>query len=87
MRKADDDSPQRVDGLIGTVVRGPFGSGSKSERNTLWLQTADRRLVLRHKSGPAFGDRSLDKYDGKRVTCDGFVVGYTLLTDKIKVTP
>ena len=79
------DSPQRVDGLIGTVVRGPFGTGSKSARDAVWLETAKGRLVLRHKEGRTFGDPSFDNYVGKRVVCDGFIVGYMMLVERIRV--
>jgi hypothetical protein len=81
------DGPQRVDGLTGAVVRGPFGAGSKSEREAVWLETADRRLVLRRKDGPTFDDRALEKYVGKRVKCDGFIVGYSLLAERIEILP
>jgi hypothetical protein len=84
---SSDDSPKRVDNLTGVVVRGPFGAGSKSEREAIWLETASRRLVLRRKDGPSFGDRSLEKYVGKRVKCDGFIVGYTLLAERIEILP
>jgi hypothetical protein len=43
--------------------------------------------VLRRKGGPAFDDRSLEKYFGKRVKCGGFIVGYTLLAERIEVVP
>ncbi len=82
-----NDSPQRVEGVTGTVVRGPFGTGSKSEREALWLETSTGRFVLRRKDGPTFGDRALDKYVGKHVECDGFVVGYTLLAERIAILP
>ena len=78
------DSPERVDGLTGTVVRGSFGKGSKSERDAIWLEAGGRRLVLRRKAGPSFADHALEKYIGKRVKCDGFVVGYTLLAERIE---
>jgi hypothetical protein len=81
------DGPQRVDGLTGAVVRGPFGAGSKSEREAVWLETAGRRLVLRRKGGPTFDDRALERYVGKRVKCDGFIVGYTLLAERIDILP
>ena len=84
---SSDDGPQRIDGLTGTVVRGTFGAGSKSKREAVWLETTDRRFVLRRKGGPAFDDRSLEKYVGKRVKCDGFIVGYTLLAERIEVVP
>jgi hypothetical protein len=80
-----DDRPKRVEGLTGTVERGPFGTGSKSEREAIWLVTDGGRLVLRRKSGPAFDDSTLDRYVGKRVSCDGFIVGYTLLAERISI--
>src|SRR5262245_57855410 len=81
------DDPERIDGLIGNVVRGPFGIGSKSERQAVWLETSEDRLVVRRKEGPAFGDRVLEKYVGKRVKCWGFIVGYMLLADRIESLP
>jgi hypothetical protein len=81
----DDGKPQRIDGLIGSVVRGPFGMGSKSARTAVWLETSDRRLVLRRKDGPSHDDAVLTKYVGKRVKCDGFIVGYSLLAERIEV--
>ena len=49
---ADSDTvPRRVAALEGAVVRAPFGVGSKSEREAVWLETADRRFVLRRKDG------------------------------------
>jgi hypothetical protein len=83
--QSGDADPRRVDGVSGVVVRGPFAVGSKSERIAVWLETADGRFVLRRKDGPSFGDRALDKYVGKRVKCDGFIVGYTLLAESIAV--
>ena len=77
--------PQRVDGMAGTVVRGPFGTGSKSERDAIWLDTGEQRLLLRRKDGPTFGDRTLEKFVGKRVTCDGFIVDYSLLAERIEL--
>ena len=82
-----NESPQRIYGVTGVVLRGPFGTGSKSEREAVWLETAGHRFVLRRKDGPTFGDQALDKYVGKRVKCDGFIVGYTLLAEHIVVLP
>lgn len=82
-----DDAPKRVDGLTGVVSRGPFGAGSKSEREAVWIETTAGRFVLRRKGGPAFDDRTLDQYVSKRVECDGFIVGYTLLAERIDILP
>jgi len=79
--------PQRVVDLIGAVVRGPFGTGSKSERQAVWFETAEGRFVLRRKEGPTFGDKALEQYVGKRVRCRGFVVDYTLLAERIEILP
>lgn len=84
---SDNNRPQKIEGLTGDVVRGPFGVGSKSARAAVWLEAADRRLVLRRKAGPAYDDRELDKYVGKRVKCDGFIVGYLLLVERIEIIP
>jgi hypothetical protein len=81
------DGPQRIDGLTGTVARGRFGTGSKSERDAIWLETAKGRFVLRRKQGPTFDDRALKKYVGKRVKCNGFLVGYMLLAERIDILP
>jgi hypothetical protein len=83
----DNDAPQRVEGLTGTVSRGPFGTGSKSEREAIWLETDGARFVLRRKDGPTFNDRSLEKFIGKRIRCDGFIVGYSLLAEGIEILP
>jgi hypothetical protein len=85
MSEDGDTSAQRVEGLTGSVVRAPFGTGSKSERQAVWLETAQGRYVLRRKDGPTYDDAALDKYVGRRVRCDGFVVGYTLLAERIQI--
>lgn len=83
----NSNDPQRVDGLIGTVVRGPFGAGSKSAREAIWFETAKGRFLLRRKEGPTFADKSFDGYVGRRVVCDGFIVGYMLLVERIEALP
>ena len=81
----DDVEPRRVEGIEGTVERGPFGVGSKSARNAVWVNTPQGRFLLRRKEGPTFDDAALDRYVGKRVTCSGFIVGYSLLAERISV--
>ena len=79
--------PRRIDGLEGSVARGRFGTGSKSEREAMWIDTAEGRFVLRRKGGPAYDDRSLERYEGKRVRCSGFIVDYSLLAERIDIVP
>jgi hypothetical protein len=81
----DDQTPRRVERLVGQVVAGPLGSGSKSQREAVWIETGQGRFVLRRKDGPSFGDSTLKKYVGKTVECSGFIVDYTFLADKIAV--
>lgn len=85
MASTADLGPQRVDALAGTVVAGPVGAGSKSERAAVWIETAQGRYLLRHKSGPSHGDATLDRYVGQRVVCCGFIVGHSLLAEHIEV--
>ena len=81
----DDSTPQRVEALTGQVVRGPFGAGSKSARDAIWLETPERRFVLRRKEGPTFDDKALNAYVGRKVACSGFVVGDTVLAERIDI--
>lgn len=81
----DFSQPVRVSKLRGTVVKGMYGKGSKSEREAVFIQTSDSRYLLRRKSGPAFGDSQLDVYVGHVVECDGFAIGTTLLAENVRL--
>jgi hypothetical protein len=68
--------------LRGRVVKGAFGTGSKSERDAVYLETPDQRLLLRRPGGNSFSDPELEKLVGKEVEISGRVVGgYTLMID------
>ncbi len=71
----------------GRVVRAPFGVGSKSERQAIWLETDDDRYVLRRKGANAFSDPQLDKLVGCELEVEGKVVGRTLLMTSWKIDP
>ena len=79
------DRPMPVRGLEGDVSRGPYATGSKSERIAVWIDTGSARLVLRRKDGPAIGDRALAVYIGRRVRCDGVILAHTLLAESIEI--
>jgi hypothetical protein len=81
----DPSQPVPVKKLRGKVSRGTYGKGSKSEREAVFVATEDGRFVLRRKGGPAFADPSLERYCGHEVECDGFLVGTTLLAERITV--
>jgi hypothetical protein len=81
----DSTLPLRVTALHGRVTQGEYGKGSKSEREAVFLETSEARYVLRRKTGPACGDAELTQYVGHEIECDGFVVGTTLLAERIEV--
>jgi hypothetical protein len=80
-----DPSLKRVNNLQGTVFLGPFGEGSKSSREAVWIETGQGRYILRRKGGPSFDDKSLQQFVGKTVTCSGFILDYTLLAEHISI--
>jgi hypothetical protein len=63
----------------GSVVKRPFGVGTKSEHDAIMLVTKDGEYVLRRQGGNAFRDPALEKLVGKKVQVTGNVTGYTLL--------
>ena len=78
--------PVRVNALRGRVTEGTYGNRSKSERKALFIETADNnRYVFRRKTGPVFGDAELKRYIGHTIECDGFLIGSTLLAEKIEI--
>ena len=76
--------PQKVTALHGRVALGGYGKGSKSEREAVFIETVDARYILRRKTGSVFGDTELARYAGQKVECDGFLVGTTLLAERIE---
>lgn len=63
----------------GSVVKRPFGLGTKSEHDAILLETQDKEYVLRRQGGNAFRDPELEGLVGSRIRCTGTVTGYTLL--------
>lgn len=80
---SDDTHPERIERLTGVVTRQRTASGSKSERTAFWLESAAGRWLLRRKDGPTFGDSELERYLGRRVSCDGLRVGDLVLAERI----
>lgn len=65
--------------FAGTVVKKPWGVGSKSESNRVILVTKDKEYVLRRKGGNPFQDPELDKLVGNWYVFEGELIGdYTL---------
>ena len=69
----------------GIVVRKSFGKGSKSAHEAVYLKTEAAEYVLRREGGNPFRDPELDKLVGKRIACEGFVTGYTLIMSQWRV--
>ena len=63
----------------GLVVRKLFGKGSKSEHIAVSLETPTETWMLRRLGGNAFRDSELDVLVGKRLRCEGTLVGSTIL--------
>ncbi len=63
----------------GMVVRKLFGKGSKSEHVAVSLETPTDTFMLRRLGGNAFRDSELDVLVGKRLRCEGTLVGSTVL--------
>jgi hypothetical protein len=76
-------NPIRVTSVRGHVTAGLYAKGSKSEHEAVFIETADGRYVLRRKTGPVFNDTELMQYEGHDVECDGFLIGRTLLAERI----
>lgn len=80
----DPSNPLRVKNVRGRVTKGRYAPGTKSEREAVFIETGSERYVLRRKDGPAFADGALERYVDHTVACDGFVLGTTLLAERIE---
>lgn len=77
-------APTHVHALRGHVAQGPFARGSKSEHTAVFLETNSARYVLRRRDGPAYADAALQRFVGCDVECDGVIVSYVLIADRIE---
>ena len=83
-KRGATSEPTRVHALRGRVAEGPFARGSKSEHIAVFLDTGGQRYVLRRRDGPAYADQTLRELVGCNVECDGIVVSYVLIADRIE---
>ena len=84
-KRESKNEPTRVHALRGRVAEGPFARGSKSEHIAVFLETSAARYVLRRRDGPTYADATLQRFVGCDVECDGIVVSYVLIADRIDV--
>ena len=80
-------TPVPVTALRGKVTRRVFGKGTKSEHLAVCIDTDRGSFLLRREGGPAFDDPALDRYVGKSVVCNGYLLSHTLLAERIAVEP
>lgn len=80
------EQPKPVKNFGGRVSKGGYGKGTKSEREAVFIESKEGRYLLRRKAGPAFADSALERYVGHTVQCDGFLLGTTLLAERIEIT-
>jgi hypothetical protein len=72
--------------LEGQIVRKPFGTGTKSEHDAIYVESAAGRFVLRRPGTNPFEiDRDLEALVGARVRFSGSVSGYTFFVSKWEV--
>jgi hypothetical protein len=69
--------------IKGRIRRGMFGYGSKSEHNSLYLETDQGRFLLRKKGENPFQESSLANLEGKMVTVVGTLDAYLLIADEV----
>lgn len=79
------DQPQKLNGVRGTVERGVYAAGSKSEHAAFFLVTANRRYLLRRRGAPPYNDLELAKFENQQVTCDGLLADKLLLAENIQI--
>lgn len=70
--------------FLGTVIADTFAAGSKSERQAIFLQTQNGRLLLRREGGNAMHDQSLQQWIGASVEVDGEVHQNVLIAREIR---
>jgi hypothetical protein len=73
--------------LEGSVVRGPFAEGTKSEREAVYLVAGQGRYLLRRRGGNPFHDPVLEELVGRRIRCLGTLHGYTFIMTSYETLP
>ena len=75
-------SPIEIDGR---VTKRPTSRGSKSERQAVFLETANGSYILRRRGGHPFVDKVLDELVGKTIHCKGVFTEHTLIISEWEV--
>ncbi|RYD61296.1 MAG: hypothetical protein EOP84_35890 [Verrucomicrobiaceae bacterium] len=70
--------------LTGTVIKKPFASASKSAHEAVFLSTSGGDFKLEREEGNPFSDPELENLVGRRITCEGHLIGYTFRMSRWK---
>jgi hypothetical protein len=76
------DGDAAGDVVEGEVVRRMVGTGSKSEREAVVLDTPERSYLLRRREGNPFADPVLDQLVGQRLRLVGTALDTTFVIDE-----
>ena len=70
--------------LTGQVVQRRFALGSKSEHESIYLETDTGAYQLRRLGGNPFSDPELQKLVGTKLTATGFITQSLFLANSVK---
>ena len=71
--------------LRGKVIEKPFGRGSKSEHEAVYLQTDKGEFLLRKEGSNPFENQELREFVGKEVVATGTLREYLFLVKTIEL--
>ena len=71
--------------IVGKVTLKPFGTGSKSEHDAVYIETQKNSYKLRIKGGNPFNDPELSDLVGKTIKATGKLVDYLFIIDKYEI--
>jgi hypothetical protein len=77
------DDPKKTT-LTGKVGKKEMGGTSKSAHTSFVLQTKDGDIKLRREGGNPFYDDFFEKYEGKKITVEGYDMEQYFLVTEIK---
>jgi hypothetical protein len=80
-KKTTGHEPMEV---LGQVIIKPYATGSKSERNAVFIQSSAGTYLLRRQGGNPFHDDSLEKLEGKQVKVKGLLDRNLFLAKEIE---
>lgn len=65
--------------LTGSVIKKLIAEGSASQREAVLLVVRDKEYILRQNGGNAYLDPVLEELVGKKMKCDGRILGHCFI--------